>query len=125
MLFALIGRVPEHEPAAAEGWRVVPLLGKVYPALVPGDAIASGYLLTGLTVDEWRVLDAFEDPVYELRRLELADGRFGWAYLGPDGTEVGDADWSMDTFESDHLAAYAGRCIAWRERYDQAAEQAS
>ncbi|GAA2134642.1 hypothetical protein GCM10009727_28540 [Actinomadura napierensis] len=118
VLFALIDRVPDHEPAAAEGWRVATLPGRVYPGLVPGDTTAQGYLLTGLTSDEWRVLDAFEDPVYELVRVDLGDGRHGWTYACNDGADVGPDDWSADDFEAQHLPAYVERCAAWRRRYE-------
>ncbi|MBW8487671.1 hypothetical protein [Actinomadura parmotrematis] len=51
---ALFDRAPDHEPAAAEGRRVATLPGRVYPSLAPG------YFLTGLTPEEWRILEAFE-----------------------------------------------------------------
>src|SRR4051794_21133301 len=60
VLFALIDRVPAHSPASAEGWRVAGLPGRVYPGLITGESTASGYLLTGLSPAEWRILDAFE-----------------------------------------------------------------
>ncbi|MFI0357190.1 hypothetical protein [Actinomadura sp. 9N407] len=40
---------------------------------------ACGYLLTGLTPGEWRVVDAFENPLYDLERIELLDRGHGWA----------------------------------------------
>jgi gamma-glutamylcyclotransferase (GGCT)/AIG2-like uncharacterized protein YtfP len=122
VLFALIDRVPDHEPATAKGWRVATLPGRVYPGLVPADATAKGYLLTGLTPGEWRVLDAFEDPVYELVRVALTTGRHGWAYACNPGTEVGPDDWSPEDFQARHLPAYITRCEAWRRRYEDQAQ---
>ncbi|SFP73655.1 Gamma-glutamyl cyclotransferase, AIG2-like [Actinomadura madurae] len=124
VLFALIDRVPDHEPVAAEGWRVTTLPGRVYPGLVPARTTATGYLLTGLTPQEWQVLDAFEDPVYELVRVDLADGRHGWTYACNEGADVGPDDWSPEHFETQHLPAYVIRCEAWRRRYE-ASEQVS
>ncbi|GLZ12392.1 hypothetical protein Acsp04_26270 [Actinomadura sp. NBRC 104425] len=124
VLFALIDRVPDHNPAAAAGWRVATLPGEVYPGLVPGESIARGYLLTGLTADEWQLLDAFENPLYDLKRLDLVDGRHGWAYVCNPTAEVGDDDWSAERFQAQHLPAYIERCAAWRRRYEQQ-EQAS
>lgn len=124
VLFALIDRVPEHEPADAEGWRVATLPERVYPGLVPGSTTAHGYLLTGLTPEEWRVLDAFEDPVYELVRVDVGDGRHGWTYACDQGAEVGPDDWSAEDFETLHLPAYVIRCEAWRRRYEDS-EQVS
>jgi len=120
VLFALIGRVPHHVPATAEGWRVTALPGRVYPGLIPAQSTANGYLLTRLTPEEWRVLDKFEDPVYDLKRLDLTDGRHGWAYVCNPGAEVGEDDWSPEEFQQQHLPAYIDRCTAWRQRYDEA-----
>ncbi|TYC18764.1 gamma-glutamylcyclotransferase [Actinomadura syzygii] len=124
VLFALIDRVPDHEPAAAKGWRVATLPERVYPGLIPADDTALGHLLTGLTPDEWRVLDAFEDPVYELVRIDLVDGRHGWTYACATATDVGPDDWSAEAFEAEHLPAYVERCAAWRRRHE-ANQQAS
>ncbi|MFI0450705.1 gamma-glutamylcyclotransferase family protein [Actinomadura sp. 6N118] len=118
VLFALIDRVPQHEPASAEGWRVVTLPERVYPGLIPGDATATGHLLTGLSPAEWRTLDAFEDPVYELKRIDLVDGRHAWSYACNPEAEVGTDDWSAEDFEAKHLPAYVIRCAAWRRRYE-------
>ena len=119
VLFALIDRVPDHEPAAAEGWRVTTLPERVYPGLIAGEGIARGFLLTRLTTEEWRVLDAFEDPVYALTRIDLTDGRHGWGYVCNPDAHVGTADWSAEDFETRHLPAYIERCAAWRRRYEQ------
>jgi gamma-glutamylcyclotransferase (GGCT)/AIG2-like uncharacterized protein YtfP len=122
VLFALIDRVPDHEPAAADGWRVATLPERVYPALVSGQTTAHGFLLSGLTSEEWRLLDAFEDPVYELTRVDLTDGRHGWAYVCTTEAEVGADDWSVEEFETHHLPAYVERCAAWRRRYESRAQ---
>ncbi|HEV7933056.1 MAG TPA: gamma-glutamylcyclotransferase family protein [Actinomadura sp.] len=124
VLIALIGRVPDHSPTAAKGWRTAALPERVYPGLTPADGTAGGYLLTGLTAEEWRVLDAFEDTVYELQRLDLTDGRHGWAYVCDPNAEVLSEDWSAEEFTREHLPAYVQRCAAWRQRYE-ARDQAS
>src|SRR6266487_644351 len=69
----LLGRIPAGLPASVAGWRVAALPGRVYPALVPGETVAKGQLISDLTPADWRLLDAFEDDVYELRRLTLTD----------------------------------------------------
>jgi hypothetical protein len=71
-----------------------------------------------LNGEEWRLLDAFEDEVYELRYLALLDGRRGWAYVGDDGSHTLSEDWDVDQFAASDLAAYVDSCIAWRRRYD-------
>jgi gamma-glutamylcyclotransferase (GGCT)/AIG2-like uncharacterized protein YtfP len=117
VLEALLGRVPQHSPAIAPGWRVAALDGRVYPVLVPGDGGAGGILISGLTAEEWRVIDAYEDDFYELERLTLVDGRPGWAYLTRDRTAALPSDWSPGDFTTRHLGAFAGACREWRRAY--------
>ncbi|MFF4859986.1 gamma-glutamylcyclotransferase family protein [Streptomyces rubiginosohelvolus] len=111
VLRALLGRVPSKSPAAARGYRAAALEGRVYPGLVAGTPadVASGLALTDLSGEEWRILDAFEDVLYELRQLPLSDGRRGWAYVWPGG-EVRRDDWDAAAFEDHHLASYSARC---------------
>jgi hypothetical protein len=117
VLMALLGRVPDHTPGIAAGWRVAALDGRIYPVLVAGPGAADGVLITGLTDEEWRVIDAYEGDFYTLGRLTLVDGRAGWAYLTQDRTAVLSTDWSPDDFGTRHLRAFAGECAAWRRAY--------
>ena len=119
----LLGRVPAGVPASVAGWRVASLPGRVYPGLVSGEALAKGQLLTDLTPGEWRLLDAFEDDVYEMRRLTLTDCRHGWAYVCAHHTDAAPHDWDIDTFERDHLTGYLKRCAAWRHLYGTRASE--
>ncbi len=114
----LLGRIPAGLPASVAGWRVAALPGRVYPALVPGETVAKGQLISDLTPADWRLLDAFEDDVYELRRLTLTDGRYGWSYVCAERTDAASHDWDIDTFERDHLTSYLKRCATWRRRYE-------
>ncbi|MFH8371610.1 GNAT family N-acetyltransferase [Streptomyces sp. NPDC018031] len=110
VLRPLLGRVPESRPAALPGWRAAELADRLYPGLVPaaGDS-APGRLLTGLTVRERELLDAFEDDEYHLRRLPLAGGRAAWTYVWRCG-DVRDGTWSADAFRARHLADFTARC---------------
>ncbi|MEO3785302.1 gamma-glutamylcyclotransferase family protein [Actinocorallia sp. B10E7] len=117
VLFALFERVPPHAPAQAPGWKVTALPNRAYPGLVPALAAAAGHLLTDLGPHEWQLLDAFEDPVYDLCRLDLTGGRHGWAYVCTPGTEILAEAWSADEFARFHLRDYVDRCTAWRQRY--------
>ena len=114
----LIGRMPDHTPAVAQGWRAAALPQRVYPALVTARASAPGILFKELTAAEWRVFDAFEDEVYELRELSLADNRTGWAYVCTDESEVLPGDWDVEHFRDQELATYALRCGSWRQRWE-------
>jgi gamma-glutamylcyclotransferase (GGCT)/AIG2-like uncharacterized protein YtfP len=111
VLQALLGRVPQKSPASAPGYRAATLEGRVYPGLVAGTSadVASGLVLTDLSNKEWRILDAFEDSRYELRKVSLSNGGSGWAYVWP-GDDVKADDWDAARFEAQHLSAYAARC---------------
>jgi hypothetical protein len=120
VLDVLLDRVPELSPVEVVGRRVVELIGRVYPGLVPGEAVAGGFLIEGLTRAEWQLLDGFEDPVYSLTRLDTTDGRDGWSYTCPDGVETTFERWNAEAFADQHLAAYAENCGRWRRRYEPA-----
>jgi gamma-glutamylcyclotransferase (GGCT)/AIG2-like uncharacterized protein YtfP len=113
---ALLGRVPDGEPAAAPGWRAAALPGRVYPGLVPDRSSADGLLLTGLTDREWWTLDAYEDGGYDLRRLTLTGGRQGWAYVWVGEPAGFPRSWDPEEFAARHLAGYVEDCVAWRRR---------
>ena len=113
----LLGRVPDSVPASVAGWRVAALPGRVYPAMVSAEAIAHGALITGLNTSEWRIIDAFEDDIYELHPLTLTDGRAAWAYVCSGQHKVSADDWDVERFERKHLVAYLKQCAAWRQRY--------
>jgi gamma-glutamylcyclotransferase (GGCT)/AIG2-like uncharacterized protein YtfP len=115
---ALLSRMPNMTPATLAGWRVAALPGRVYPALVRAEALAKGQLVTDLTPKEWQTLDAFEDPVYDLRRLTLTDGHDAWTYVCPDQNDVLPHDWDIHAFERYHLTDYLKRCAAWRQRHE-------
>jgi hypothetical protein len=122
VLEALIDRVPDHTPAAVDGWRAAALDGRVYPALVPGTGRrAAGLLLTGVTDGEWTVLDAYEDDLYDLRRLPLTDGGHAWTYASPQGKGALSRDWSADGFARRNLPDYVAACRNWAMAYRAAA----
>jgi gamma-glutamylcyclotransferase (GGCT)/AIG2-like uncharacterized protein YtfP len=113
VLRALLGRVPQSQPASAAGWRVAALENRSYPGLVeaPGE-IAHGRLLTGLSGDEWRLLDNFEDRKYELRQVALLSGQNSLAYVWVDDAEACPNTWDAQSFALIHLSAYVERCAA-------------
>lgn len=113
VLHALIGRVPQSQIASVGDWRVAALKNRTYPGLVaaPG-AIAHGRLLTGLSGDEWRLLDNFEDRKYELRQMTLLGGQNSLAYVWIDDAEACSNTWDFQNFALTHLPAYVERCAA-------------
>jgi gamma-glutamylcyclotransferase (GGCT)/AIG2-like uncharacterized protein YtfP len=113
VLHALIRRVPQSHNASARGWRVAALKNRTYPGLVPAPGeIAHGRLLTGLTKNEWHLLDNFEDRKYELRQITLLDGQKGLAYAWVDETETCTNTWDIQNFALTHLPTYVTRCAA-------------
>jgi gamma-glutamylcyclotransferase (GGCT)/AIG2-like uncharacterized protein YtfP len=122
VLHVLIDRDPAREPVSVAGWRVTALHDQVYPTLVADSAsTATGHLLTDLSPEEWRVLDAFENPIYQLARIEHSAGH-AWAYAAVD--QLDPTSWHPEDFDRAHLAAYLGRCSAWRQRYEERLSQA-
>lgn len=119
VLQVLLDRVPESVPVSAEGWRVAEIPDAVFPALVKGSSIATGQLLLGLTEDDWRTIDAFEDPLYELKEISLTNGSFGWAYVCTDSTAVSQRNWDRERFKQQHLESYVRNCLAWRTAYER------
>ncbi len=78
--------------------------------------MAEGLLLEGIQAEEWRLLDDFEDDVYDLAPLTLVDGRIGWAYVCVSHEDASTESWDGEAFSRRHLAAYLENCRAWRER---------
>lgn len=118
VLDALLQRVPSATPGVVPGWRAVVLLERIYPALVPGDATTSGSTIIDLSRSEWQLIDAFEDSVCDLARVNV-DGAMNWAYVisEPDSVnkQIEHASvWNIDVFARRHLATYVDRCRAWR-----------
>ncbi|MGI5352297.1 gamma-glutamylcyclotransferase family protein [Streptomyces sp. CA-250714] len=115
ILTALLGRVPAGTPATAPGWRTAALARRPYPGLVPAPGqTASGLLLSGLSPQEWRVLDDFEDDEYELVPLPVDSGTrkppgTAWAYIWAAPGDVRPENWDADTFAERQLDQYAAR----------------
>ncbi|MGH3720614.1 MAG: gamma-glutamylcyclotransferase family protein [Pseudonocardiaceae bacterium] len=117
VLRALLGRVPQSQPASADGWRVATLENRSYPGLVaiPGETV-HGRLLIGLSGDEWSLLDDFEDRRYELRRIALLDRQDGLTYVWVNDSEACPNTWDAQSFALTYLPAYVERCAARHSR---------
>lgn len=116
VLGELIGRTPDSEPATLAGTRPAALPGHNYPGLVTApDTVTEGFLLGGLTADEWRILDAFEDDEYELRPVCVHAGDrelYAWTYVWT--APVLGETWSATRFATVELPGYQAKCAAWR-----------
>ncbi|MQY17657.1 gamma-glutamylcyclotransferase family protein [Nocardia macrotermitis] len=119
VLAELLGRVPEAELGVVRDRRVAALPKRAYPGLVaePG-RMASGLVLQGLTVEDWEIIDAFEDEQYELRTVRVI-GRedpvptYVWSDV------VAEQDWRPEEFAVDHLHGYTTLCARWRADFDR------
>lgn len=115
VLEALLGRVPTLEPAELTGWRAAALPRRLYPGLVAAArGLARGAVLSGLTVAEWAILDAFEDDEYDLRRVRI-NGRDApvWTYVWT--VPADPVDWDRERFAAVHLGDFAVRSARWRQ----------
>lgn len=114
VLDVLLGRTPEMDVAVARGWRVAALPQRLYPGLVSDSGrMAGGVVLQGLTAADWRVIEAFEDPEYDLRPIELVGRQAPIQTFVWPAAATGN-DWLPETFVSDHLDRYVERATQWR-----------
>ena len=121
VLQALLDRVPRQSQASVAGWQAAEIPGEVFPALVPAQDTTRGLILDGLTAPEWCLIDAFEDPLYEVRSLDLAAGGQAWAYVCLDTSSVSSNSWTPEDFAREHLDSYVANCKAWRQKYETGA----
>ncbi|KAL1862715.1 hypothetical protein Daus18300_008359 [Diaporthe australafricana] len=118
VIAALLDRVPEHEPARAPGYRVSQLPGQSYPGLVhDGSSEAPGRIYCGISPEEWALLDAFENPMYEVQVVTLGDGRKALAYVWTKDSLIGAMGWTAASMTGVVLEQYLEWTKAWREEY--------
>ena len=118
VITTLIGRLPDHREASADGWAVVRLPEPVYPGLVrsPGSS-ARGRVYSGLTAEEWHLLDAFEDDEYQLSPITLVAAHVeSLTYAWPH--PLLEVPWEPSDFRTWQLSAYLERCARWRLSFD-------
>ncbi|MGH3566567.1 MAG: gamma-glutamylcyclotransferase family protein [Pseudonocardia sp.] len=114
----LIDRIPDRSEEVAINSMVVRLPGRMYPGLVPKQGSTShGLAYSGLTTDEWLLLDTFEDPAYDLVEVPVASGGVPALSYVWSGAHEG-ADWSDSNVSLQELADYVRRCRSWRRWYD-------
>ncbi|KAK0730019.1 putative signal peptide protein, partial [Lasiosphaeris hirsuta] len=115
----LLGRIPPSELTSALGWRAAGLPDLSYPGLVAdqsGDT--PGRLYLDLTEDEWILLDAFENPLYDVAPLSLANGHRGLAYVWPSSApQALTSTWTVDSINAATVEKYLENCVAWREEW--------
>ena len=71
------------------------------------------------------MLDAFENPIYDLQLLDLIDGQRAWSYVCASDIGSSETSWDAETFSRDHLTSYVKRCTAWRQTFKPSATTAA
>ncbi|CAB79849.1 AIG2-like protein [Arabidopsis thaliana] len=70
VVYVLLNRVPDHVSAVLSG--LFRLKGRVYPTILPdGTGKVNGKVLKGITDDELKMLDEFEDVEYDRKTVEV------------------------------------------------------
>ena len=109
------------EDVSVQGFERRTLAGKIYPGIFdcPGKQL-NGRIYFNLDADSLRILDLFEDEIYERRQLVLqsaAQGRVvALAYvIPPELRDVLSATfWEPEEFAQVHLLGYLERCAELR-----------
>ncbi len=97
-----------------------------YPGLVAdATANAPGRLYLDLTEREWKLLDAFENPLYDVAVVTLANDMQGLAYVWP---TVGApmaliTTWTLKTMDEKSTEEYLSRVVGWREEWEESWEE--
>lgn len=90
---------------------------------LPGTNDVHGRILTDLIAKEWRTIDAFEDDMYELRRLTLTDGQQGWPIYVRNGPRNLLASRKNEWLAAEQLHRYLERCRTSRSRFDTSSSE--
>lgn len=113
---SLLGYVPGRVPCKAYGCQRYKVRERVYPMLraeADGIVADTAYVYENLAVSDWKILDAFEDPRYELRTVSTSLGS-ALAYMSCDESMESDGPWISSRFQTEHLADYIAMCRRWR-----------
>ncbi|KAI3391232.1 hypothetical protein diail_7746 [Diaporthe ilicicola] len=118
VIAALLDRVPEHGPARAPGYRVSKLPDLSYPGLVHDESSeAPGRIYRGLSPEDWAILDAFENPLYEVQVVALGDQGKALAYVWTKDALIGAPGWTTASMTGAVLEDYIEWTKAWRGEY--------
>ncbi len=117
---ALLGRLPEGEAARLAGYIRHPIRGEAYPGVIAQpDAAVDGVLWHGLHSGEMALLDAWEGPYYERRRIAVRpcsaiDGptlaAWAWVVLDHQAAVLEAGDWSATAFREHKAALWIESC---------------
>lgn len=109
---AVLGRVPESQPAALPDHRVGTMIDALYPGIRPDpDNTAHGRVLQDITPLELSLLDTFEGTEYERSGFTvIVNGKPQVAEVfllrGEAARRMTDQDWSLEAFRSNDLDVF-------------------
>ncbi len=127
---ALTGRRALPRAARLADYARRPLRGALYPGIAPeAGAWTPGVLHPGIDAATWALLDAFEGPLYQRRRVQVTvegGGRAAvWAYVvrPAERTRLAAGSWDPRAFAARHLPRYVAGCRAFRAGFRPGAAQ--
>ncbi|KAK4181406.1 hypothetical protein QBC36DRAFT_366931 [Triangularia setosa] len=121
VMHALLDRVPPSKATTAPGWRAAGLPDLPYPGLVlDPTSNAPGRVYNDLAEREWAILDAFENPKYDIARVTLGNGaEEALAYVWPADPPALAATWNVDCIDTEGMEDYLAMCVEFRQEWEE------
>ncbi|KAK4193993.1 hypothetical protein QBC40DRAFT_155043, partial [Triangularia verruculosa] len=120
VMHALLDRVPPSEVATAPGWRAAGLPDLPYPGLVVDPTSnAWGRLYQDLTERECEILDAFENPKYDIAQVTLSSGAKALAYVWPADPPALTTTWTVGCIDAEGMEDYLAMCAEFRQDWEE------
>ncbi len=117
---ALLGRVPQGEAVQLTGYARHPILGEPYPGVIAAqDSVVYGILWRDIAATEIALLDAWEGPYYERRRIVVqprssASGpaieAFAWVVPDERAAVLGEGEWAETDFRERLAGEWVESC---------------
>lgn len=112
IVLRLLDRIPDSRAGTLEDHEVRQLAGVPWPGLIEhAGSTAAGRLLDGLSLEEWELLDGYEDAYYELVIVEVLVGdiRTQAATYRVDAAIAESSLWTPEWFVTHHLEEFVSR----------------
>ena len=114
---AVIGRIPDQQPAMIAGYRRLVVAGELFPAIIANDESGDrvqGVIYLDISRKEWERLIAFEDPFYNLESVNVhCSGReiSALAFVLPPALSslLSEKVWEPDAFRDSFIERWASR----------------
>lgn len=115
VLKAVMGRRLKGEKAILHGYTRRRVKGQHYPVVFQAlEESVEGIFYTGLTLDEFQCLDAFEGVQYERVELPFGDTIACVYVLSNDWKHIAESErWFPEMLKPEHLAAFSSEYKGW------------